>query len=325
MRNAVTRREFVQQSSLVLAGLGAGAVLAGNSAAAATPPRLCVACRDVMFRFTGLPDCWSSAKAIGIEGFEADLREDLSLPALFHPQKKYSLATPERIEELTADLYAAGLRITALCMANRFEERPEAEIEWAVRAAQAAKTLGIKAIRIDVVARKLSNAEFLEFVVPVLQKMIAATEGTGVTFGIENHGHTTNDPAFLQPLFERVGSPRLGLTLDTGNFYWFGHPLAKVYGLFEMFAPRVVHTHCKSIKYPAADRDRQRPMGWEYVKYTCPIDEGDLDFHRIVGILRKAGYKNDLCIEDESLSKFPKSEQCAVLKREAEHLKTLIG
>jgi sugar phosphate isomerase/epimerase len=155
--------------------------------------------------------------------------------------------------------------------------------------------------------------------------MIAATEGTGVTFGIENHGHTTNDPAFLQPLFERVGSPRLGLTLDTGNFYWFGHPLAKVYGLFEMFAPRVVHTHCKSIKYPAADRDRQRPMGWEYVKYTCPIDEGDLDFHRIVGILRKAGYKNDLCIEDESLSKFPKSEQCAVLKREAEHLKTLIG
>jgi sugar phosphate isomerase/epimerase len=323
MKAPVTRREFVQQSALVLAGLGT-AVRVGGAAAAETPSRLCVACRDVMFRYTGEPDCWAAAKVIGIEGFEGNLLENLSLPSLYHPQKKYSLATPAAIEELSADLTAAGLRITALCMATRFEEQAEKEIQWAVRAAQAAQALRIKAIRIDVVAKKLKNAEFLEFSVPVLKKMIAATEGTGVAFGIENHGHTTNDPEFLKPLLDRVGSPRLGITLDTGNFYWYGHPLSKVYGLFEMFAPKVVHTHCKSIKYPPADRDRQRPMGWGYAKYTCPIDEGDLDFHRIVAILRKAGYRNDLCIEDESLSKFPKGEQGAVLAREARLLKTLV-
>ena len=76
------------------------------------------------------------------------------------------------------------------------------------------------------------------------------------------------------PLFAGVGSKRLGLTLDTGNFYWYGHPLSKVYELYEMFASRVFHTHCKSIGYPAEEREKQRPMGWQYVKYHGPIYSG---------------------------------------------------
>ena len=39
-------------------------------------------------------------------------------------------------------------------------------------------------------------------------------------------------------------------------------------------------------------------------KYVCPIPEGDLDMAKIVGLLKKGGYRNDLCIEDESLGKF---------------------
>ena len=111
-----------------------------------------------------------------------------------------------------------------------------------------------------------------------------------MAFGIENHGTLTNDPEFLTPLFARVGSPLLGLTLDTGNFYWFGHPLSKVYELYELFAPRVVHTHCKNIGYPESGGRNARAMGWQYDKYTCPIYEGDIDFRRVVKILRAANY-----------------------------------
>jgi sugar phosphate isomerase/epimerase len=181
--------------------------------------------------------------------------------------------------------------------------------------------LGVKAIRIDVAGRKLAPAEFLDMAVPALKKLMAATESTGVAFGIENHGTRTNNPEFLTPLLDRVGSPRLGLTLDTGNFYWFGHPLSKVYELYEQFAPRVCHTHCKSIKYPPAERETQRPMGSNYAKYACPIDEGDIDFRRVVKILRSAGYTGDLCVEDESLGKFPAADRKAVLAREIRHLK----
>ena len=195
-------------------------------------------------------------------------------------------------------------------MGNRFEERPEAEIKCCSAVAHAAQALGVSAIRIDVVPVKLAPPEFLTLAVETLKRLMADTDSTGVAFAIENHGTTTNDPAVLNAIFEKVGSKRLGLTLDTGNFYWFGHPLSKVYELYETFAPRVFHTHCKSIHYPAAEREKRRPIGWKYDEYTCPLGEGDIDFTRVVAILHKAGYHNDLCIEDESLFfRKPSAEQ----------------
>ena len=99
------------------------------------------------------------------------------------------------------------------------------------------------------------------------------------------YGTVTNEPSFLERLFDGVGSEHLGLTLDTGNFYWFGHPLDDVYRLYEKFAPRAFHTHIKSIAYPEERRNVRRPMGWEYGKYASPIHQGDIDFRRVIGIL----------------------------------------
>jgi sugar phosphate isomerase/epimerase len=209
-------------------------------------------------------------------------------------------------------------------MANRFAERPDTEVQLCAKVAEAAQALGARAIRIDVAPHiTLGRAEFLALSIKTLGRLLAATESTGVAFAIENHGTWTNDPAFLQPLLAGVGSPRLGLTLDTGNFYWFGHPLSKVYDLYETFAPRVFHTHCKSIRYPVEDRQRQRPVGWKYDEYTCPIYEGDVDFRRVIAILKAAGYANDLCVEDESLGKAPPDTAAGILAKEIEMLKGL--
>jgi sugar phosphate isomerase/epimerase len=262
-------------------------------------------------------------RSIGAEVVEATITENLTLPGLFHPGRKYTAATPAGIEQVTADANAAGCRISALCMSNHFAERPDVEVQWCGKAARAAKALGVRAIRIDVVPQRLARAEFLPLAVKTLKAVIEATEETGVAFAIENHGNTTNDPEFLKPLFDGVGSKRLGLTLDTGNFYWFGHPLSKVYALFEAFAPRVFHTHCKSIKYPEAEREKQRSLGWEYGKYTCPIYEGDIDFRRVLKILVGAGYSGDLCVEDESLGRFPAAERGKILAKEVRYLQDL--
>ena len=317
----MNRRGFLRIGA---ATVGAAAVLRGIAPAAESKPRLCLACRDTHLGVTGQPDCWAALGSIGAEGVEAAIGEDLSLRGLFHPQRKYSGATDAGIEQLATDMKAAGRRITALCMYNRFEERPDFEIQWCMKAARAAQAWGAKAIRIDVVPRKLPAAQFLELSVATLKKLMEATEPTGVAFGIENHGGTTNNPDFLTPLFERVGSERLGLTLDTGNFYWYGHPLAKVYELYAAFASRVVHTHCKSIRYPEDQRERQRPVGWEYGKHNCPIDQGDIDFRRVVKTLTDAGYSNDLCVEDESLGRLPAADRSAVLAKEIRYLKDLV-
>jgi len=318
-----TRRAFLQDSARLVAGAAAAAL---PLAAAADPSgqTIRVACVDGILRHTEAPDCWSALRSVGAEGIEATIADDLSLPRLFHPERKYSLATPADVDALRADVQAAGSWVTALCMHNRFDERPVLEREWAVKTAHAAQALGVKAVRIDVVARKKSKEELLPFAVELLKKLMAATESTGTVFGVENHGATTNDPEFLRALFAGVGSPRLGLTLDAGNFYWFGHPLSKLYAIYEEFAPRVFHTHCKSIKYPPEEREKQRPMGWKYRDFSCPLDEGDVDYRRVVAILRKAGYANALCIEDESLGKLPAAERKAALARDVQYLKAAL-
>jgi sugar phosphate isomerase/epimerase len=325
MNRSFTRRQFLATSGSLVAGAGAASLLLNSSSAAEAKPRIVLGTRDVMLRATGKPCVWSAAASIEAEGIEVNFRDDLSFPDLFHPEKKYTGANQAGIDAVKADAQAAGRRLTAFCMSNHFDERPDAEVEWCTKAAQIAQALGVKAVRIDVVPRKIRNRdEFLELSVATLKRVIAATESTGVCFGIENHGNTTNDPAFLEPLLERVGSKRLGLTLDVGNFYWFGHPLSKVYEFCETFAARVFHTHCKSIKYPAELHEQQRKMGLDYGKNCCPIYAGDVDYARVIAILRKAGYANDLCIENESLSKFPKAEQGDVLAKEIQYLKGLL-
>ena len=317
---SLNRREFLAGSGRLAAGMAAAALTQGARAEETSPP-LCLACRDEHLKETGRNDSWAALDAIGTEGVEAAVADDLSLPGLFHPDRRYSVATPAGLSAVLADMKAAGKRITALCMGNRFEDRPEFELEWCAKAAAAARALGAKAIRIDVVPHKLAAPEFLDFAVRTLTKLVEATEATGVAFAVENHGGTTNRPEFLAPLFERVGSLRLGLTLDTANFYWFGHPLSKVYELYETFAARVRHTHCKTIRFPEAEREKARPMGWEYGTYNCPLYEGDIDFRRVIKVLRAVHYTGDLCLEDESLGKVPAGDRGGVLAKEIRYLK----
>lgn len=70
-----------------------------------------------------------------------------------------------------------------------------------------------------------------------------------------------------------------------------------------------------------AEREKKRAIGWEYGKYNCPVYEGDIDFRRAIKILRGAGCAGDLCIEDESLGRFPAEERGGIMAKEIRHLK----
>ncbi len=284
-----------------------------------------VGCRDIHLKNAGMADSWSCMKALGAEGTEVYADSNLVCQYLFHPERKYTLATEDGVKVLKEDLAASGCRITAFMMANSFDEQLEKELECARGLVKAAQQLGVNTIRIDVVPRKMAaNKEtFLPFAIKACKRMCEIAEGTPIRYGVENHGKITNDPDFLAKLFDGVGSPKLGLTLDCANFYWWGHPLKDLYGIYERVAPRVVHTHCKSIRYPEDKKNVRREMGWEYGKYNCPIYEGDIDFKRVVRILRRAGYSGDLCVEDESLEKFPAAGRGEVLRKEIALLRKL--
>ena len=310
-----TRREFIKNSAALLLTAG---VMGSESFAQAAEKRArwTVACRDQHLKATGKPDCWSAAKSLNLEGLEVIVTPEMQCPSLYHPGKKYSVASAEGIQTLQADARENGIVLTSFAMSNRLDEQLARELEWMKKLAPVAQKLGMKAIRIDVVPRALKREEFLPFAIRACRQLCEIVEGTGVRLGIENHGNTTNNPEFLEKLFDGVGSSQLGLTLDPANFYWFGIPLNELYGIYEKFAPRSWHTHCKSIRFPEEKRNVRRTIGWEYDKYSATIYDGDIDYKRVAGILRKASYKGDLCLENESLGHFPKAEHGDVLKKE---------
>lgn len=318
-----SRREFLRNSVLA-----AATVTTMNPITQAEPPgptsrsAYTVACRDVHLRQAGSPGTWAAMKAVGVEGIEVLVEPDGRCPYLFGGRAPYTIADGGGISRLRDELKSEGVAITAFCLMNRLDERPDEEASWVARTARAAAELGVPAIRLDFVPRAIKDTEeFLRFSIRMGRRIVEATGGLDVRFGVENHGTTTNRPEFSRRLFEGVGSPRFGLTLDTANFYWFGHPLSRLYEIYEEFAKLACHTHCKSIRFPPSEREKQRPMGWEYDRYCCPLHEGDIDFRRVVQILRKGGYSGDLCIEDESLDRYPKDQVRSVLQREAAHLR----
>jgi sugar phosphate isomerase/epimerase len=117
--------------------------------------------------------------------------------------------------------------------------------------------------------------EAFQWCIESIEACLPAAEKAGVMLALENHWGLTTRPENLLRIYEAVRSPWLGINLDTGNFP--GDPYA---GL-EQLAPHAVIVQAKTYY-----------GGGEW--YTL-----DLDYKRIAGILRKAGYQGWVSLEME--------------------------
>ena len=128
--NELNRRSFLKTTAT--AALATGALnLAGRAAAAPKSEKWSVGCRDVLLKFVDKADGWAALKQLNADCFEAGVNDELALSSFSAPGKNYSVATPDGIGALQADLKAHKRRISAFCMHNRFDERLEKEIELA--------------------------------------------------------------------------------------------------------------------------------------------------------------------------------------------------
>ncbi len=318
-----SRRSFLKSAVVASAAgftLGLGATEAW-AAPRAKKPRWELSCRDNLLAMIGAKNCWEAMDRLGITGVEAASARGFKSNGFFHDEKKYDLTNDAGIKELKKDLKKEKKNITAFLMGNKLEGDLVEELKYAEIVVNAAEILKVPAIRIDVYPSKMSKEDFLPVAINACKKLCDLLKGTKIRYAIENHGSVTNDPWFLDRLFDGVGSDKLGLTLDTANFYWYGHPLDDLYDIFERYAGKAYHTHCKSIKYPEDKRNSKREMGWEYGKYASPIDEGDIDFERFAQIMKAAKYKADMCLENEIVSRLKTPEErFGQLKREIDYL-----
>lgn len=324
MNSATThsRRDFLYRAGLATAAFGTGQLLSPGLFAAPSRPWV-TSIRDMHLKLTNEPSCWEALGRLGVSAIESVVDDELKCTGLYQKEKAYSVATRDDCRALADELARRGVTITALAMSNRLDERLEQELEWMRKTVDAAEQLKIRVIRIDVVPRRIPRDQFLPFAIKACRQLCDLIKDRPVVLGIENHGEFTNDPGVLERLFDGVNSDQLGLTLDVMNFYWFGHPLADVYQICEKFAPRVFHTHCKNLSYPADRQNARRPMGWEYEAHAAPLDQGDIDYGKVAAILRQAKYGGDLCLENECLGRFPKDQHVPILKRELALLRTL--
>lgn len=284
-----------------------------------------VAIRDCMLPAMGLEDHFDALEALGLDSVELAVSGEarVSWPTSDGGQFDLTLADDRvRLKEL---FDAKGASICAFLMGNDFtSEEFDAEVRALVTTCEAAEAVCVPAVRVDMVLRRadMPEDEFVGCCAEAVRKALSAT--SSVRIGVENHGSTSNRPELLDKVFAAVGDMRFGLTLDSGNFYWYGHPLDTVYQIMERYADRTYHAHIKNIAYPEQMRNVQREVGYRYGEYVSPIYEGDIDHGRVVEILRQGGYEGDLSIEDESLGRFPKEQHAGILKRDADHLRSLL-
>lgn len=286
-----------------------------------------VSVRDDTTRAAGFPSLLEGLRAMDLDSIELNYTAERQVSSLTD-DRRFPLATAADYEAYRQHLREHGVTVSALLCANNFGAGdPEPEVAWCVDAIRAAAALNAPAIRADTIMRtdppEDRDARIRRYAA-AMRQVLERTAGSPVAIGMENHGAQGNDPEFLAGVLELLPDPRLGLTLDTGNFYWSGQPLAECYRIYERFAPRARHTHIKSIAYPPGERERRRETGWKYGEFASPLAQGDIDLARVLGMLRAAGYDGSLTIENEALGRLPAAERPAILVSDAGHLRQLL-
>ena len=265
-----------------------------------------------------------------IDAVELNLDDDFMVMSL-DGGDPYTLFSETEAEAYRAYLDGLGVRCCALLTSRDLSSATrEQNVQWFCRAIAIAQSLGADAVRVDSVMHQreaeLSFGDRVEIFRSTLSEVLLQTSGSRVSLALENHGILGNNLAYLLNILESVDSERIGLTIDTANFYWRGYPLGEVYGILKLLARCARHTHAKNIAYPADKREITRDIGWEYGTYMCPLDEGDIDHGQVLRMLAGAGYRGDVCIENESLERFEAgAARIAILERDAAHIRELIA
>lgn len=292
-----------------------------------------VAVRDFTVIWVGYNDLIEGLKDLGLDRYEMYVNKTLTQDTyedMGHLVKLgFNLRNANERKEFLKFSKNMGVKPCTILLENDFSsENLEEELDYIKKATQLADEIGVEVIRINShmqIREEKPVEEYARHFVEIMRHLLKETKDSSVAYAVENHGYVSNDERFLDYAFKEINDERVGLTLDTGNFYWYGYPLSKVHELIEKYAKLVKHTHLKSLKYPAARREKQRHPGEDFPQVAVPLYEGDIDFKGIVQVLRKAGYTGDLTIEDESLGKYGREERKAVLKKDVEFIKKLIS
>lgn len=118
-----------------------------------------------------------------------------------------------------------------------------------------------------------------------LRALVPVLDGEDMRLGLEN---SVTPAATLKAIIESVGSPRVGITLDTANSFVIGESWRH---LLEALAPHVVCLHLKDYVI----RREWHRMGFRLT--GTPAGQGDVDVPLLLNTLRAAGARCNTILE----------------------------
>lgn len=132
----------------------------------------------------------------------------------------------------------------------------------------------------------IAKEEHYERAIKGLKQIVPILEETGLVLTLEIHMNTIHDTATSTVrILEEVGSPLVKANLDPGNMFATAHseePLRAIDILGEWMG----YIHLKNC----------RKIGKLY-DYTCSLEDGDIDFYKVLSYINEKGYEGDICIE----------------------------
>ncbi|MEN9734559.1 MAG: hypothetical protein RLZ45_2554 [Verrucomicrobiota bacterium] len=200
------------------------------------------------------------------------------------------------LAEVRRRAHVRGVSVSGTAVGNDFCHPPgtrrDAEQKLVRDWIAHASVLGAPHIRVFAGdARGQGLAEAKRLCVAALKEAAAEAGKRGIVLGIENHGGIVSEASDLLEIVESVGSPWLGINLDTGNFH-----TTDPYADLARCAPWAVNVQLKTHIHPKGSRGTQ---------------PADLD--RVFRILRDSGYQGWVTLEFEE-PKDPWSRVPEILK-----------
>lgn len=194
------------------------------------------------------------------------------------------VATDDGIDAMLHLAEVHGVRVVSLC-ADYFMDRPLVRVDgadldervgvlsWLLERSQ---RLGVERIVLPFVdASRIETEAELEHVAATVGRTLHRAEETGV----EIHLESSLSPNKLAELLERLPSPLLKVTYDSGNSSSLGYdPRSE----FAAYGDRVGSVHIK---------DRVKGSG------TVPLGTGDADLPAVFSCLRQLDYTGDLIMQ----------------------------
>ena len=286
------RRHFLKQSLLGGAALGATTpVLAAAETGYSPKPRIKLGIATYSywhFRSERVPieTVIDKAASLGVEGVD-----------VLHRQMESE--EPSYLQKLKRHAFLNGVDLICLSIHQDFvspdEESRQRNIEHTKHCIELAYAMGIPSIRLnsgrwgtvdsfdELMERRglepplegYDEDDAFKWCIDSIEQCLPLAERCGVHLALENHWGLTRTPEGLLRIRKEIESPWLGVLMDTGNF------LEDPYDKLEKIAPYTTFVQAKTYY-----------GGGEW--YTL-----DLDYDRIAGILKDAGYSGYVSLEFE--------------------------